>query len=101
MDTTNTKDINASSLPAKSEGKILSIIGQVVDVEFTHEKPQTHDLLTLKDQPEVKLEVYSSSGPNTFYCLSLGREDSLYRGAILTNTKEQILFPTGKELLGR
>lgn len=98
MANTTSKDTTS---PNKSDGRILSIIGQVIDVEFQHEKPQIHDLLTLKDQPEVKLEVYSSSGSNTFYCLSLGKEEFLYRGAILTNTNEQILFPTGKELLGR
>ncbi len=101
MDKTDTKTITNDAQPTKSDGHVLSIIGQVIDVEFTHEKPQIHDLLVLKDQPEVKLEVYSSSGPNTFYCLSLGKEELLYRGAALTNTKEQILFPTGKELLGR
>jgi F-type H+/Na+-transporting ATPase subunit beta len=85
----------------ENEGKIVSVIGQVVEVEFRHNKPAIHDLLILKEQNESKLEVYSSSSSNRFYCLALSNEEFMYRGATVVNTNQQILFPVGKELLGR
>jgi len=83
------------------EGKVLSVRGQVVEVEFLQAKPDIHELLVLKEQPEVKLEVYSSSRANVFYCLCLSFEEYLYRGALVVNTGQQILFPSGPEVLGR
>ncbi len=85
----------------ENEGKIVSIIGQVVEVEFKKEKPQVHDILVLKSDPKIKLEVYASSGKDTFYTLSLSSEDMLSRHAIVINTNEQISFPVGFEILGR
>src|SRR3990170_2195846 len=85
----------------QSLGKVISVRGQVVEVEFAHRKPAIHNLLVLESDPKVKLEVYSSSGTNTFYCLALTSTDSLFRGANVINTESQILFPVGKSVLGR
>jgi len=82
-------------------GKITSVSGQIVEVEFKNRKPQINDLLYLKDDPDIKMEVYSSSGINTFYCLALSRTNTLYRGAEIICTDSPILFPVGKEVLGR
>jgi len=82
-------------------GRIISIQGQVVRVEFGGRKPAINDILVLKDSPETKMEVFSSSGPNSFYCLALTPTHKFYRGAKLINTANQILFPVGNELLGR
>ena len=82
-------------------GKVVSVRGQVVEVEFLHRKPATHDLLSLRDDPSLKLEVYSSSSQNTFYCLALSSTEKIYRGSKVVNTDTQILFPVGSSLLGR
>lgn len=82
-------------------GEIISVRGQVVEVEFSKKKPSIHDLLVLVDSPEIKLEVYSSSGPNTFYCLALSSVTDMFRGAKVANTQTQILFPVGNAVLGR
>lgn len=82
-------------------GRVVAIRGQVVEVEFSEDKPKVRDILILKGDPDVRLEVYASSGPDTFYCLSLSRTFKLYRGAEVINTQSPIIFPVGEELLGR
>lgn len=85
----------------KHTGKIIGVKGQVVEIEFTGKKPQIRDLLTLQGDPGIRFEVYASSGPNRFYCLSLSRTNTLFRGARIENTQTPIMFPVGRELLGR
>ncbi|OGM19315.1 F0F1 ATP synthase subunit beta [Candidatus Woesebacteria bacterium RIFCSPLOWO2_01_FULL_37_19] len=82
-------------------GKIISIKGQVVEVEFTGDKPDIRNLLILEGDPDIRLEVYSSSGINTFYCLALSRTNKLSRGAKVIDTQGPILFPVGDKILGR
>ncbi len=85
----------------ENKGKVVSIRGQVIEVSFSDEKPAIHDLLYFEDDPEVRMEVFSSSGPDTFYCLALSSTQKLYRGATILNSLTQILFPVGPTLLGR
>ena len=84
-----------------NQGKIISIKGHVIEVEFKKEKPDIYNVLTLKNDPEIRMEVYSSSGKNNFYCLSLSPVENLYRGALVLDTGEPIKFPIGASLLGR
>jgi len=88
-------------MDTKNEGKIISLRGQVIEVEFKGQAPQTHDLLFVKDHPEVKMEVYSSSGKNRFYCLALTSKHTLSRTDKVLNSGSQVMFPVGPELLGR
>ncbi|OGM59828.1 F0F1 ATP synthase subunit beta [Candidatus Woesebacteria bacterium RIFCSPLOWO2_01_FULL_39_10b] len=85
----------------KNIGEIISIKGQIVEVKFFNRKPAINDLLFLQGDPDIKLEVYASSGPDTFYCLALSRTNKLFRGAKIVNSEMPILFPLGEELLGR
>ena len=84
-----------------SLGTVVSIKGQIIEVEFTGEKPAIHDVLVLKDIPNVRLEVYASSHEERFYCLSLVPVNQLFRGAQVINTGKPVLFPVGKEMIGR
>lgn len=93
--------MSSKNIKLNNEGKVISVIGQVVEVEFIEQKPSIHDLLFMKDNTNARLEVYSSSGKNRFYCLVLSYEQLFYRGAIVVNSGEQILFPAGHEILGR
>ncbi len=97
----NNKMDNNLELEKKYLGEIVSIRGQVVEVEFTRRKPAIHELLVMVNNPEIKMEVYSSSGPNSFYCLALSSTNDMYRGAKVENTQTQILFPVGQNVLGR
>ena len=83
------------------KGKIVSVKGHVVEVYFGDGKPMVHDVLVLEEKPEVKMEVYLSSGSDTFYCLGLTDVSDLYRGALVRDTQEPVMFPVGKEMLGR
>jgi F-type H+/Na+-transporting ATPase subunit beta len=82
-------------------GKIISIKGQIVEVEFLEEKPRIYDLLIAKDDPSIKMEVYTSASPNSFYCLALTDISKLHYNSIAVNTGQPLKMPVGKELLGR
>lgn len=82
-------------------GKIISIKGQIIEVEFLNQKPKIHDVLVLEKDQRIQMEVYSSSDESTFYCLSLSPTEKMHRGAILRNSQKSIKIPVGKELLGR
>lgn len=82
-------------------GSIVGIQGQIIEVEFKNNQPNAHDILVLEDDSSIKMQVASPSGPQSFFCLSLGPTESLYRGLKVVNTKKPIMVPTGPGLLGR
>lgn len=85
----------------ESKGKIVSVKGHIIEVEFESDAPSMHDVLVLEKDPDVKMEVYDSSSSSTFYCISLSSNKKLYRGAVVINTHEPIKIPVGNEVLGR
>ncbi len=82
-------------------GRIITARGQVVEVQFFEHQPRIYDLLYLEDYPETILEVYASSGPQTFYCLCLVHGDKVFRGGKVLNTGKPLSFPVGQNLLGK
>ncbi|HVA96349.1 MAG TPA: hypothetical protein VND99_01720 [Candidatus Acidoferrales bacterium] len=82
-------------------GKIVAVRGQVVEVSFTGEKPTVHDVLILENNPLVKMEVYTSSGPDSYYCLLLTEGSTIARGNGVINTLKPVTIPVGPEVLGR
>lgn len=85
----------------KDIGKVVGVKGQIVEVEFPKNKPAITDLIVMPDNPEIRLEVYSSSDKDSFYCLALSPTEKLFRGAKVVNTRMPIQFPVGTQLLGR
>lgn len=83
------------------KGKVVSVRGQVVEVEFESSPPGLGDVLVVGDDSESRLLVYFSSGKNRFYCLSLTSVQRIYRGASVKNTEKKLTFPVGEGLLGR
>ena len=83
------------------DGKVIGVKGQVVEVKFRKNVPEIHDILEVVDKPGLNLEVFSSSGVDTFYCFSLGSTNEIHRGSYVINTEKQISFPVGNHLLGR
>ncbi len=81
-------------------GKIVSIKQQLVEVEFLGHHPKIHSLLELKDDKSIKMEVFTSSGKQKFYCLLLSNDHPKI-GAQVIDTEEAIRIPVGIELLGR
>ncbi|MEC9308589.1 MAG: F0F1 ATP synthase subunit beta [Chloroflexota bacterium] len=84
-------------------GKIVQVIGTVVDVEFPpDELPKLFDALTCDNNGEnLVLEVQQHIGNNWTRCLALGGTDGLARGFDVVDTGDKVLVPVGKETLGR
>jgi F-type H+-transporting ATPase subunit beta len=82
-------------------GYILSIRGEVVEVEFYKNPPFIGEILVLEENPKAFFEVHSASAKNTFLCLSFTEPDKLFRGAKVKRTEKSLKVPVGKELLGR
>lgn len=83
------------------KGTIKSIKGQIVEITFPEEKPQMHDIVVLESDDTVKMEVYTSSSDDSFYCIALSGTATLYRGAVVINTAKPLTIPVGPQLLGR
>jgi len=84
-----------------SQGKIVQIIGAVVDVEFARDEvPKTYDALTVQGT-EITLEVQQQLGDGVVRCIALGSTDGLRRNLVADNTGHAISVPVGKETLGR
>lgn len=83
------------------EGKIISVKGQVVEIHFPKEKPNINDLLVVKEDTAIKLQVYSSSKSSSYYCILLVKTHKLFRGQIVVSTGKPIQIPVGEGLLGR
>ncbi len=82
-------------------GKVVSVKGQIVEVEFSGEKPKIFDVLVYREDQNVKMEVYTSASPNSFYCLALSEVTKLHHGSDVVNTGQPIKVPVGPEMLGR
>ena len=84
-----------------SQGKIVQIIGAVVDVEFNrNEVPKVYDALKV-DNTEITLEVQQQLGDGVVRCIALGSTDGLKRNLIASNTGRYISVPVGAGTLGR
>ncbi len=84
-----------------NQGKVVQIIGAVVDVEFPRESvPKVYDALTI-DGMAITLEVQQQLGDGVVRTIALGSTDGLKRGLVTNNTGEGIKVPVGKETLGR
>ena len=84
-----------------SQGKIVQIIGAVVDVEFPRgDVPKVYDALKV-DNTEITLEVQQQLGDGIVRTIALGSTDGLKRNLVATNTGKAISVPVGKATLGR
>jgi F-type H+-transporting ATPase subunit beta len=84
-----------------SSGKIVQIIGAVVDVEFPREAlPKVYDALKVADK-NIVLEVQQQLGDGVVRSIAMGSSDGLSRGLEVTNTGSPISVPVGKATLGR
>ncbi|MGC9337646.1 MAG: F0F1 ATP synthase subunit beta, partial [Candidatus Cloacimonadia bacterium] len=87
-----------------NKGKIIQIIGPVVDVEFKNsELPSTFTALLIKrkDQSDLILEVQQHLGENRVRAIAMDSTDGLQRAQEVINTGKPISVPVGKQTLGR
>ncbi len=86
-----------------SQGKVVQIIGAVVDVEFPRDQvPKVYDALKVEGTAlPITLEVQQQLGDGVVRCIALGSTDGLKRNLLVNNTGEGIKVPVGTETLGR
>src|ERR1700733_14056217 len=83
------------------EGKIIEIIGAVVDVQFPLEAvPQIFNALNVSEKNLI-LEVQQQLGDGVVRTIAMGTTDGLPRGIRVVDTGKPISVPVGKETLGR
>jgi F-type H+-transporting ATPase subunit beta len=86
---------------ATSQGKIVQIIGAVVDVEFPRDSvPKVYDALKVQNTA-ITLEVQQQLGDGVVRTIALGSTDGLKRNLIADNTGRAISVPVGMGTLGR
>lgn len=86
----------------KQNGTVIGVQENVAIVQFLVEQPDIYDVLYLKDNEEVKLEVVASAEEkNSFFCFILNHKNKIARGATVINSKKTLEIPVGKEVLGR
>jgi F-type H+-transporting ATPase subunit beta len=84
-----------------SSGRIVQIIGAVIDVEFPRESvPGVYDALTV-DNTEITLEVQQQLGDGVVRTIALGSTEGLKRGLNVADTGAPVSVPVGHETLGR
>ncbi|MCP5278812.1 MAG: F0F1 ATP synthase subunit beta [Thiobacillus sp.] len=84
-----------------TEGKIVQIIGAVVDMEFPRgSMPRVYDAITM-DEPKLTFEVQQQLGDGVVRTIAMGSTDGLRRGAAVKNSGSPISVPVGQATLGR
>ncbi len=84
-----------------SSGKIVQIIGAVIDVEFARDSvPNIYDALKVEDR-STTLEVQQQLGDGVVRAIAMGSTEGLRRGLEVSNTGAPISVPVGTETLGR
>ena len=93
---------------ATAQGKILQVMGPVVDVEFPPgQLPEIYTALRTTNaaiddrQDNLVVEVAQHLGENTVRCIAMDTTDGLRRGQPVTNTGREIVVPVGPKTLGR
>lgn len=91
--------MNQAVKTSKSTGRIVQIVGPVIDVEFpANNLPDIYSALKIGD---LILEVQQHIGDNVVRAVSMGSTDGLKRNQEVLNTGQQISVPVGTETLGR
>src|SRR3981189_3102836 len=84
-----------------SSGKIVQIIGAVIDVEFPRDQiPKVYDALKL-DDVDLTLEVQQQLGDGIVRTIAMGPSEGLRRGLTVKGTGKGISVPVGSGTLGR
>ena len=84
-----------------SSGKVVEVIGAVVDVQFTvGEMPKIYEALRIEESG-LTLEVQQQLGDGVARTIAMGSTDGLKRGEIAVSTGSAIMAPVGQKTLGR
>ncbi len=84
-----------------SSGKVVQVIGAVVDVEFSRDAlPKIYDALKIESLG-LTLEVQQQLGDGVVRAIAMGASEGLSRGIEVTSTGGPIMVPVGEKTLGR
>lgn len=87
---------------SENKGKIVQVIGPIVDVQFTEDIPKLLNAVEVFNNDEkIVLEVSQHLGQDMVRCVSMGSTDGLVRGMECIDTGNPIMVPVGRETLGR
>ncbi|KAK4532640.1 hypothetical protein CCYA_CCYA13G3497 [Cyanidiococcus yangmingshanensis] len=90
------------SSAALSRGRVLQVIGAVVDVQFDGTLPKILDALEVEGtEHRLVLEVAQHIGENTVRCIAMDATEGLVRGQAVIATGQPIMVPVGPATLGR
>src|SRR5213596_2534904 len=86
-----------------SVGKVVQVIGPVLDVEFEPEQlPELYNAVTVKvDSGQLVAEVEQHIGRNQVRAVAMSSTDGIVRGMEVVDTGQPITVPVGKPALGR
>lgn len=91
-----------------NQGRIVQVMGPVIDVEFSSGNlPKIYNALTLTnkaigdEEDNLVLEVAQHLGENIVRAIAMDSTEGLVRGAAVKDTGDQISVPVGDEVLGR
>jgi F-type H+-transporting ATPase subunit beta len=86
-----------------TEGKVIQVIGPVIDVEFPENKlPEIYNALIIKqEKKDLVLEVQQHLGENKVRAVAMDSSDGISRGMVAFDTGAPISVPVGEEVLGR
>lgn len=89
-----------------NKGKVVQIIGPVVDIEFKDSLPAIFNAININfksgdEDKKIVCEVSQHIGDNIVRTISLGPTDGLYKGAEATDTGSPLKVPVGEGTLGR
>ena len=89
------------------KGKVVQIIGPVIDVEFDEGLPDILNAVVVRYQDEegkdvqITAEVAQHLGGNKTRCIAMQPTEGMVRGAVAEDQGEPITVPVGPEILGR
>ncbi len=89
-----------------NKGKIVQVIGPVVDVEFTEQLPAIYNALTVEnsvggESSTLTLEVQQHLGDNWVRAVAMSSTEGLKRGYEVTDSGTPISMPVGEGVMGR
>ncbi|MEA5018373.1 MAG: F0F1 ATP synthase subunit beta [Erysipelotrichaceae bacterium] len=87
----------------KNTGKIIQVIGPVVDIRFSKGVlPSLYSAIIVdEDNHKLTVEVAQHVGDDCVRCIAMGSTEGLVRGMIAIDTESAIMVPVGKDVLGR
>merc|ERR1711934_1252271 len=93
---------DAAAKPVAATGRVVAVIGAVVDVQFEDGLPEILNALDVEGRnPRLVLEVAQHLGENTVRTIAMDGTEGLVRGEPCVDTGSPIMIPVGPKTLGR